>query len=155
MGENMFTPFLRQTVKDEYKAIHDFALRIRNSGVSLLANKRGDLDRVDLGSAIRIQPVQWRVWQRENLLSLIVRPFHLRRCAARAHDCTALSKSDANRTSALLKLNGRSTSRLVGQALCGSARESACRRSSARVISSGQHIKKRDHCARWAGGLAV
>src|SRR3974377_1275689 len=92
MREKMFTPFLRQTVKDVYKAIHDFALRVRLSHWHLIStapcNHELELRivesgkvvtlefpclqtnvetwiNVDLGSAIRIKPVQWRVWQRE------------------------------------------------------------------------------------------
>ena len=114
MGEKMFTPFLRQTVKDAYKAIHDFALRIRLSHWHLISTAPcnhelelriveggkvvtlefpclqtnvGTWNNVDLGSAIRIQPVQWRVWQRDK-------------------------SPEPHRSQ--LKLNGRSTSRLVG-----------------------------------------
>jgi len=115
MGEKMFTPFLRQTVQDAYKAIHNFALRIRLSHWHLISTAPcnhalelriveggkvvtlefpclqtnvGTWINVDLGSAIRIQPIQWRVWQRQK-------------------------SPEPHRSQ--LKLNGRSTSRLVGQ----------------------------------------
>lgn len=83
---------VRQTVKDAYKAINDFVFHVRlshwhalstapcNQELELriseggkdatlefpcLQTNTGAWINVDLGSAIIIKPVQWRVWQRQ------------------------------------------------------------------------------------------
>ena len=89
--ENHLPPLVEQAVKDADKAIHDLGLhihlshwhpistapcnrelelRIAQGGETTtlefpcLQTNAGEWINVDLGSAIMIQPVEWRIWQR-------------------------------------------------------------------------------------------